>query len=172
MAGFDFNTPMMANFPGDGNPFNMALLAQLAANNPGLVSSAAAAQGIPPPDPNAVPVQGQDFNQTPFGAFLTPQMGGPARVGAPAATAPATPGPADAGAAANPWAALSGVKGPQVAAPIFSGGVSGSQKAPEGAAPGAGSAQLNQLIQSLMQQQQPQQAQVRPIGGLGSYIGR
>lgn len=168
MAGFDFNTPNMMPFPGSTNPFSGALLAQLAANNPQLIAQVAAAHGIAPPT-GQNPVNGMDFNQTPLGAFLTPSLSGDAGGAAP------TPGVTPAGqAASNPWAAFQGFKGPQVPAPIMSGGVAGAQKAPDvslGAVSGA-SNQLNTLIQSLMQSFQPQGAAVRPVGTLGSYLGR
>jgi hypothetical protein len=173
MAGFDFNTPNMMPFPGSGNPFDMGLLAQLAANNPGLIAQVAAAHGIAPPTAQN-PVNGIDFNQSPLGAFLTPNMANPSMLGGPQPgtdTAPA--GPTQAANAANPWAAMQGFKGPQVSPPIFSGGVGGAQKAPDASLAGAanGSQQLNQLIAQLIAGAQPQNAGVRPVGTLGSYIG-
>lgn len=177
MAGFDFNTPMMdrSGF-GNGNPFDMGLLSMLAANNPGLISTVAAQNGISPPTMPGM-VNGIDTSQSPLGAFLTPSaMGGGGMMGlggpTPPAGGPDAPGTLGAGAPLNPWAQLAGFKGPQVPQPIMSGGVAGAQKAPD-ANPIVGSAagnQLNQLIASLIAQSSPQGAQVRPVGNLGSFI--
>lgn len=175
MAGFDFNTPNMdmTGF-GNGNPFDMGLLQMLAANNPGLISQVAANNGITPPTAPSM-VNGIDTSQSPLGAFLTPSAFGPSGMslngGGPAATP--TPG---APPAANPWAMLQGFKGPQVPAPIMSGGVAGAQKAPEQPNPGQGaSTQLNALISQIIggiNPAGPPAAPVRPVGTLGSFLGR
>ena len=181
MAGFDFNTPLMDNSGfGNGNPFNMGLLSMLAANNPGLISTLAAQNGISPPTMPSM-VNGMDTSQTPLGAFLTPSMmggPGPAAPGSPGGGASGTGGPdmpgsaPGAGTQLNPWAQLAGFKGPQVPQPIMAGGVAGAQKSPD-ANPVVGAASsnsLNQLIASLIAQSNPQAAQVRPVGGLGSFL--
>jgi hypothetical protein len=170
MAGFDFNTPMMdmSGF-GNGNPFDMGLLSMLAANNPGLISTVAANNGVTPPTAPSM-VNGIDYGSSPLGAFLTPSAMGAGAGGAAGGT-PGTPG---AGATTNPWAQLAGFKGPQVPQPIMSGGVTGAQKAPEVSTTiGTGaSTQLNQLIASLIGGMQPAGAAVRPVGNLGAYLGR
>lgn len=178
MAGFDFNTPTMdmSGF-GNGNPFDMGLLQMLAANNPGLISQVAANNGITPPTAPSM-VNGIDTASSPLGAFLTPSAFGPSGMspggGGPAA-AP-SPGTPYAASPLNPWAALQGFKGPQVPAPIMSGGVAGAQKAPELPNPGTGaSTQLNQLIQQIiggMSGGGAPVAAVRPVGSLGSFLGR
>jgi len=180
MAGFDFNTPSMdmSGF-GNGNPFDMGLLQMLAANNPGLISQVAANNGITPPTAPSM-VNGVDTSQSPLGAFLTPSAFGPSGMspgGVGPATAPgAVPTRPYADSPMNPWAALQGFKGPQVPAPIMSGGVAGAQKAPDqtNPAPGA-STQLNALIQQIISGMNPggtPTAPVRPVGTLGSFLGR
>lgn len=167
MAGFDFNTPQMdmTGFgqPNGGNPFSMGLLAQLAAQNPQLISQVAAAHGIPPPGMGAAGAG------APLGSFLDPaglQGGAPPTPGAVAPGAPGT-------GAANPWAALQGFKGPQVAQPIMSGGVAGAQKAPD---PGQGISapsmgpQLQQILQMLMGPGGGAPQPVPAVGNLGSFI--
>lgn len=167
MAGFDFNTPNM--LPMGANPFDAGLLSMLAANNPALISQAMAAKGIAPPSANAT-VNGIDWNQSPVGAYLTPSAMAPGSA-ADASASPATPGPAQAADATNPWAMLQGVKGPTVPAPIFSGGVSGSQKAPEvGAGAGGASNQLGALVNAIIQAKLGQTPQARPVGTLGSFL--
>lgn len=169
MAGFDFNTPNMIGFNGmgSGNPFNDALLSMVAANNPQLIAQVASAHGIPPP---TGPMQNTD--NSPLGYYLTPSLNqqDPMMLGGPPPQGPTTA----AAAATNPWAALSGFKGPQVSKPIMEAGVSGSQKAPEMQLGGVagGSQQLQQLIAGLIGQLNPAGAAVRPVGGLGAYLGR
>ena len=157
------NVMGIPGFAGSGSqdPFKQALLSMFAANNPDLVAKIAAAHGIAPPNPTAP----STVNPA-VGAFMQPQAA-PADVGNPAAATPAASG------AANPWSMLQGFKGPQTPAPIFSGGVSGAQKAPDVNVAGqnASSQALMQLVQSLLGTGQPPPVGVRPVGGLGSYIG-
>lgn len=162
MAGFDFNTPTSIGF-GGGNPFTASLLAQIAGTNPELISSAAASAGISPPNM----LNGVDNNASPLGYYMTPSVADPSMM----------PGAAPAGGA-DPqkiMQALQGFKGPGPVKPIMDGGVSGSQKAPDANmnAQSAGSQQIAQLLQTLMQAGGPGPAggPVRQTPNLGALIG-
>lgn len=151
MAGFDFNL-------GVQNPFSAGLLALAAAQNPSLISNAAAQAGIPPP-PTGQPPGVSDS----IAPFLTPSALAPDAAAAGGAL------PAAGGQAApNPFAGLAGFKGPQQQKPIMSAGVSGSQKVPEqSAALASGS---SNALQSLLTQILGTGGSA-PVRGLGSYIG-
>lgn len=130
------------------NPFDMGLMAL----NPELFATAMASQGI---SPNAIsnPLTPPGINQAdPLAAFFTGSMGGPAAPTVAAITPPnATPGaPNPGGQQPSLLSALAGVKAPQPTAPIFNGGVSGSQKAPEATA-GVKNSATNQALLALLQ---------------------
>jgi hypothetical protein len=116
------------------NPFLMGLMSMTGAMNPEMFSQAMAAQGVAP---GAMPNQFMGMQpQDPLGGYLT----GSAGMMEPQATTAgweATVNPtAQAGAppgAQMPFlgSMLQGVKTPTAPTPIMSGGVAGSQKAPD-----------------------------------------
>lgn len=176
MAGVPGVMPQFGQFGGafmPGNPMLEGLLASVAAQNPEVVSSAAAAAGIPPPTniPGIVGAAGMGGGD--LGSLLNPM---PAGAAAPAigpwdTTVNPTadlPVPNGMGGNQNLWQGLAGFKAPEAQKPIMNAGVSGAQKAPEISGPAAGmqsNQALWQALQSLMQQR------TAPVGPLGQFIG-
>jgi hypothetical protein len=153
-----------------GNPFMESMLAAVAAQNPGVVANAAASAGIPPP-----PVSGSDPMGDPMGTlgnFITPSAGtGQAPTTGWDATVVPNTGMDPMQRATDPLAGLAGFKAPGVdTKPIMSGGVSGAQKAPDGATPQNGLQSAQLLQQMIMQMIQGQQGNAG-VGTLGTYIG-
>lgn len=135
------------------NPFLMGLMSMTGAMNPEMFSQAMAAQGIAP---GAMPNQFMGLQaQDPLGGYLTGtgmDMAQPTVAGWEASVNPtAAPGTGAPPGAQMPFlgSMLQGVKTPTAPTPIMSGGVAGSQKAPDmnvRTGQGALSAEIMKLI--------------------------
>lgn len=122
------------------DPFQMGLMTLAGAQNPELMSTMMASQGISPTAMGTgVPGTMMDGG---LGALLQPQAVSPGMV--PGASAPV--------AQPSGLAALSGVKAPEAPKPIMNAGVSGGQKAPEMMVKGSsgGSQAIDMMMRQLM----------------------
>lgn len=131
------------------DPFQMGLMTLAGANNPELLSTAMASQGISPSVMASGPNATNPFQANNLGALLQPgQLPTPMSPEQAGMKDPA----AQPGMAASGLGALSGVKAPEPIKPVFNAGVSGAQRAPEVQVKAAsgGSQAIDMLMRQLM----------------------